>query len=65
MDLGNRAITYIPKFGTHTRQIPEEYVFESPYLSSILDWRFPNSERNADIIGDKAILTPLNKDAQI
>ncbi len=36
-----------------------------PDLSSFVDWCFPNLERNADIIGDKAILTPLNKNAHI
>jgi hypothetical protein len=65
MDVGNGTIPYIPELGTHTIRIPEEYVFESPDLSSFVDWCFPNLERNADIIGDKAILTPLNKDAHI
>ena len=48
--------------GEFTVRIPDEFVFQSKKVEDFLNWCFPDLANNTEV-GDKAILTPLNKDA--
>jgi len=60
-NVGNGAIPIHRDLGDFMIRIPDEYVFQSKKIEDFIDWCFPNIAQNPDV-GDKAILTPLNKD---
>ena len=62
MHIGNGTIPYHQDLGDYMIRIPDEYVFKSDNLTDFIEWNFPDLENNPNV-GDKAILTPLNKDA--
>jgi hypothetical protein len=62
LDIGEGKVPYEADIGEFMIRIPDEYVFQSPQREDFIDWCFPNISRDANV-GDRAILTPLNKDA--
>ena len=62
-DVGEGNIPYEPDLGEFMIRIPDEYMFQPSSKDDFIDWCFPNLANNADV-GDKAILTPLNTDAE-
>ena len=64
INVGNGTIPKEPGLGDFTIRIPDEFVFQSDKIEDFIDWCFPNIQHDPDV-GEKAILTPLNKDANI
>jgi ATP-dependent DNA helicase PIF1 len=60
--IGDGKVPYETDIGEFIIRIPNEYIFHSQQLESFIDWCFPNIADDSDV-GDRAILTPLNKDA--
>jgi DNA-dependent RNA polymerase auxiliary subunit epsilon len=61
-NIGDGKVPYESDLGEFMIRIPDEFVFQSPEREDFIDWCFPNISRDANV-GNRAILTPLNKDA--
>ena len=64
LSVGDGQIKIHRDLGDFMIRIPDEFVFQSQELTTFIDWCFPNIATDPSV-GDKAILTPLNKDAQL
>jgi ATP-dependent DNA helicase PIF1 len=64
MSVGNGEVPIHRDLGAYMIQIPDEFVFQSDKLEDFINWCYPNIANDPDV-ADKAILTPLNKDADI
>ena len=64
LSVGDGQIKIHRDLGDFMIRIPDEFVFQSQELTAFVDWCFPNIATDPSV-GDKAILTPLNKDAQL
>ena len=64
LSIGNGAVPIHRDLGEYMIRIPDEFIFQSDKLEDFIDWCFPNIANDPDVV-DKAILTPLNKDADI
>ena len=60
-NIGNGTMPIHRDLGEFMIRIPDEFIFRSKKLEDFIDWCFPDIAHNPDV-GDKAILTPLNKD---
>ena len=60
--IGDGNVPVEQDLGDYMIRIPDEYVYKSGDIKDFIDWCFPNIADNPNV-GEKAILTPLNKDA--
>jgi len=62
INIGDGTIPIERDLGEHMIRIPDEYIYPSDKIDDFIDWCFPNIATDPNV-GEKAILTPLNKDA--